>query len=300
MNRPGVLLLAGATASGKSALAVDLARAFDAEIVGADSRQIYRGMPIGTAAPSGAQRAAVPHHLIEFLDPHERYSAARFARDALAAVRAIHARGRRAIVVGGTGFYLRALRGGVTLARAYDADLRARLAREGRIHPPEVLHAWLRARDPQRAAALHPNDRYRVLRALEIALTSAPECEKEAVAALDPHEHALLVLDVPLAVLDARIERRVDAMLAAGLVEEALATGSDAVAANALGYPQVYAYARGWCTAGELRASLVRATRQYARRQEAWFRREPGALRLAPEAVAPFVRENLLWAGKPR
>ena len=111
----GVLVLAGPTASGKTELALALARTFDAEIVGADARQIYRAMPIGTAAPSDAQRAAVPHHLVGFLDPYERYSAARYVIDARAAIDAIHARGRRALVVGGTGFYIRALCGDVAL-----------------------------------------------------------------------------------------------------------------------------------------------------------------------------------------
>ena len=125
----GVLILAGSTASGKTEIALDLARRFDAEIVGADSRQIYRGMSVGTAAPLPEQLAAVAHHLVGFLDPQERYSAARYASDALASVRAIRSRGKRAIVVGGTGFYLRALTGGVTLAPQYDPALRARLAR---------------------------------------------------------------------------------------------------------------------------------------------------------------------------
>ena len=167
---PGVLILTGQTASGKSALALELAERFDAEIVGADSRQIYRGMPIGTAAPSGDDRARVRHHLVEFLDPRERYSAARFVADALAAIDDAHARGKRAIVAGGTGFYVRALAGDVTLSPAYDAHVRERLAREARVHPPDVLAAWLRALAPERAAAIAANDPYRIVRALEVAL----------------------------------------------------------------------------------------------------------------------------------
>ena len=166
----GVLVIAGTTCSGKTALALELAERFDAEIVGADSRQIYREMTIGTAAPTDAERARVAHHLVGFLDPHERYSAARFATDAIAAIAAIHARGKRAIVTGGTGFYVRALAGDVALSATFDEALRARLARETRVHPPDVLHAWLAARDPARAARLEAGDRYRVARALEIAL----------------------------------------------------------------------------------------------------------------------------------
>ena len=132
MSDEGVLILAGSTASGKTQLALDLAREFDAEIVGADSRQIYRGMPIGTAAPTPAQLAEVPHHLVGFLAPEERYSAARYAGEALEAIREIRRRGKRAIVAGGTGFYIRALTGGVALAPQYDEQLRNRLAREAR------------------------------------------------------------------------------------------------------------------------------------------------------------------------
>ncbi|MGP6157842.1 MAG: tRNA (adenosine(37)-N6)-dimethylallyltransferase MiaA, partial [Vulcanimicrobiaceae bacterium] len=168
-----VLILGGPTCSGKTELALELAERHDAEIVGADSRQIYRGMPIGTAAPNAQALARVSHHLVGFLDPHERYSAARYARDALAAIEQIHARGKRTIVTGGTGFYIRALAGDVALSPAFDPTLRARLARETRLHPPEVLHAWLASRAPLRAAALPTGDAYRIARALEIAL--APE-----------------------------------------------------------------------------------------------------------------------------
>ncbi len=179
----GVLILTGPTASGKSALALALAERFDAEIVGADSRQIYRGMPIGTAAPSEGDLARVRHHLIGFLDPHERYSAARFVADALAAIDDIHARAKRAIVVGGTGFYIRALAGDVGLSPVRDDALRERLAREARIHPPEALAGWLRALDPQRASAIAPNDPYRVTRALEIALGDRAPRDTDATRA---------------------------------------------------------------------------------------------------------------------
>ena len=290
----GVLVLAGATASGKTDLAIALAQRFDAEIVGADSRQIYRGMPVGTAAPTAKQRSAVPHHLIDFLDPHERYSAARFAADARAAIAAIHARGRRAIVVGGTGFYIRALTGDVTLASAYDEGVRERLAREARIHDAAFLHGWLAQRDPERARALDPNDTYRVLRALEISFAG----DVAPPAASQPRDRlrfAKLFLDLPLDDNDRRIEARTDAMLAAGLVEEAERVGADAIAATAVGYPQALAFARGWSTAPELRASLARATRRYARRQRSWFKREPETRWLAPQLVEAAARELLGW-----
>ncbi|GAC1301716.1 MAG: tRNA (adenosine(37)-N6)-dimethylallyltransferase MiaA [Vulcanimicrobiaceae bacterium] len=299
----GVLILAGPTCSGKSQLAVALAQRFDAEIVGADSRQIYRGMAIGTAAPTPAERAHVPHHLVEFLDPYERYNAARYAADALAAIVAIHARGKRAIVAGGTGFYVRALAGDVVLAAAYDAPLRARLAREARIHPVPVLHAWLAALDAGRAAALAPTDAYRIVRALEIALAGRERLVRDGSVANEPQPSlrtagiaaVKVVLDVPAPQVDERIALRVDAMLAAGLVDDAARIGAGAVAADAVGYPQVFAYLAGFASAAELRASLVRATRRYAKRQRTWFRSEPGVRWSAPDGVATIARDALGW-----
>jgi tRNA dimethylallyltransferase len=274
------LILTGPTASGKSALALALAERFDAELVGADSRQIYHEMPIGTAAPTPADRARVPHHLVDVLDPHERYSAARFVADALHAIDAIAARGRRAIVVGGTGFYVRALTGDVTLSPAHDAAVRERLAREARIHPPEALAAWLAALAPARAAAIAPNDPYRITRALEVALAEREGAERGDGAAAQtlrsrgiPYRKVALTVDP--AVLADRIDARVDAMLVAGLVEEAERIGADAVAADAVGYREALAYLAGWSTFDELRAHLARNTRRYAKRQATWLRSEP-------------------------
>lgn len=292
---PGVLILAGPTASGKTDLAIALARRFDAEIVSADSRQIYRGMPVGTAAPRDEQRDAIPHHLVGFLDPTERYSAARFACDALAAIAGIHARRKRAIVVGGTGFYIRALAGDVALGRHVDEAVRERLAREAAMHPPAFLHGWLAQRDPERAAALDPNDTYRVLRALEIVLGSDdrerethPRSLRDAGIAF-----AKVFLDLPLEENDRRIAARTDWMLRNGLLEEAERVGRDAVAASAVGYPQALAHLRGWSTFDELREGLARATRRYARRQRSWFKREPETRWLSAAAIEDAARELL-------
>lgn len=296
--RTGVLVLAGPTASGKTELAVDLAKRFDAEIVGADSRQVYRGMPVGTAAPSPEQLAAVPHHLIGFLDPRERYSAARFSADAVRVIKEIHARGKRAIVVGGTGFYIRALTGAVELAPQYDENLRARLAHEAKLHDAQFLYDWLAVRDPRRAAMLHAGDAYRVLRALEVALAPAQaKLREEPLPSLASEGLPFLkvFLDIDRTELERRIERRTGAMLASGLLEEAERVGEDAVAANAVGYPQALAYLRGWCTHGELRALLERATRRYAGRQATWFRSEPQTYRARADEVERLAREKLRW-----
>lgn len=297
-----VLILAGPTGAGKTELALELAERFGAEIVGADARQIYRGMPIGTAAPTAEQQARVPHHLVGFLDPYERYSAARFVHDARAAIAAIGARGRRALVVGGTGFYLRALTGGVVLDRTFDPDVRARLAREARLHPPEILHAWLHALAPERAAAIDPHDPYRTARALEIALArrGGPAPVRDPREALPDLRAAGIPfvtcwLEIDDALLSQRIARRVDAMLAAGLLDEAERVGADAVAADAVGYREALAYLAGWSTAAELRAQLNRATRRYAKRQATWFRSEPGVVRVPAAGLAATARERLGW-----
>jgi tRNA dimethylallyltransferase len=294
-----ILILTGATASGKTELALELAERYDAEIVGADSRQIYRDMPIGTAAPTADQVGAAPHHLIGFLDPQERYSAARYARDALAVLDGIRQRGKRAIVAGGTGFYIRALTGGVSLAPHFDENVRERLAYEARVHRSAFLHRWLELRDPMRARALDPNDTYRVLRALEIVLSGPAAAEPPArTLRSDGAAWELVFLDVPLPTLDERIERRAAEMLDRGLLEEAERIGSGAVAANAVGYPQASAFLRGWSTSEELRASLARATRRYARRQRAWFRNERDVRWTQPHDVDRLVREKLRWLPK--
>jgi tRNA dimethylallyltransferase len=294
---PAVLVLAGPTASGKTSLAIDLARRFDAEIVGADSRQIYRGMPIGTAAPTPEQLAAVPHHLVGFLDPYERYSAARFSADATQAISDIHARGKRAIVAGGTGFYIRALTGAVELAPQFDERTRERLAHEAHLHDEQFLYEWLVVRDPRRAAMVQPRDTYRVLRALEVALAPEAIVRKQPLRSLASERipFVKLYLDIDDEQNRQRIERRTDEMLANGLLEEAERIGGNAVAASAVGYPQALAYLGGWCTREELRKLLIRATRRYAKRQATWFRGEPDIQWIEAGSVERVAREKLGW-----
>lgn len=292
--------IVGATASGKSEVAMRIARAVGGEIVGADSRQIYRGMRVGTAAPDDAAQREIRHHCVEFLDPERRYSAAQFARDAIAAIEDIRARGRRPIVVGGTGFYLRVLRGGVALGQRGDEELRARIAREMRAHPPEVLHEWLALRDPSRAAAIERNDLYRIGRALEIALAPTREERAEIPTLLSRAlSFRTFALDLPLPEIDRRIEARARAMLAGGLLDEAEALGARAVAADAVGYPQALAYLRGQSTFEETLVALARATRRYARRQIAWFRTEPDIEWLAADDLVRAAEEALGHAPTP-
>lgn len=256
--------------------------------------------------PSAQQQAEVPHHLISFLDPCERYSAARYSAAAVDAIEAIHARGKRAIVCGGTGFYIRALLGGVSLAPQYDEAVRRRLAAEARYHSPNFLHEWLAMHDARRAGDLAPTDTYRVLRSLEIALTRLYPSDADRTDATSLQRtllsegigHVLVFLDVPLSQLDRQIDERADRMLSSGFIEEAERVGCEAVAANAVGYPYAFAYLRGWSTPAELSGLLKRATRRYARRQRAWFRGERNALWLNGENVCGVIRERLGWLPK--
>lgn len=293
--------MAGATASGKTTLAMKLAQRFNAEIVGADSRQIYRNMPIGTAAPTLEQRGQVPHHLIGFLDPHERYSAAQFTLDALCAIEEIEKRAKRAIVVGGTGFYIRALCGDVALAAEHDADLRARLRREIALHPPEVLYEWLRSLNAQRASAIAQGDTYRVMRALEVHLSrrriragALPNLRSRGV------NFVKVCIRLSARALEQRIRQRIAGMLASGLLREAEKVGPRAVAASAVGYPQALSYLAGFCTERELEEMLFRATRRYAKRQQTWLRSERDIVWLdengALDALSNLAREKVEWA----
>jgi tRNA dimethylallyltransferase len=176
--------------------------------------------------------------------------------------------------------------------------LRERLAQEARIHPAPVLWEWLATRDSQRAAALDPNDAYRIVRALEIAL-APPSAPVEMAAGVTLRSVGIpfvkVALDVPIETIDERIAQRADAMLFAGLLDEAERIGATAVAANAVGYPQALAFLRGWSTRDELRAALARATRRYARRQRSWLRAEPGVTWLPPERIDAAAREKLGW-----
>jgi tRNA dimethylallyltransferase len=274
----------GPTASGKSALALALAEGFGGEIVSVDSAQVYRGMDIGTAKPSAAERARVAHHLIDIVDPTEAYSAARFVRDALAAIASIRARGRLPIVTGGTMLYFKALTEGLSALPRADAAVRAELdgraAREGW----PALHAELARVDPVTAARLAPTDAQRIQRALEVhRLSGVPLSLLQGRRRPEGLGATLAIALVPSdrAALHAAIERRFDAMIAAGLVEEVrglrdrfeLAPGMPSM--RSVGYRQAWEFLEGRIDAASLRAQGVAATRQLAKRQLTWLRATP-------------------------
>lgn len=306
MALPPVLSLMGPTASGKTQLSLELASRLPVEIVSVDSAQVYRGMDIGTAKPSPELRSAVPHHLIDILDPSQPYSAAQFAADAAALIAQIRARGRVPLLVGGTMLYFRALFDGLSELPPAAADLREKLAAEARIHGWPALHARLAAGDPDTAARLHPNDQQRIQRALEILDgTGIPPSRWYAqprTGAVDGASvHVALVPD-DRAHLHRRIDQRFDLMMDAGFLDEVRrlhARGdlhAELPAVRAVGYRQLWAHLDGACTLDEAIERGKSATRQYAKRQLTWLRGESRLLRFDPEA--PGVVDRILLAMK--
>ncbi len=277
-----ICVVAGPTASGKTALAVALARRLGGEIVNADSQQVYRGLDVGTAKPTAEERAAAPHHLVDVAEPGEGMDAARFAALADAAIADVAGRGRLPIVAGGTGLYLRALLHGVVPAPGRDPALRARLEDEAARLGRPALHARLTAIDPAAAARILPNDLVRIVRALEIAAGGRLPSELHAEHAFreDRYDAVLLALDPPRPELHARIDARVREMFAGGLLEEARALAARFAGALPpklpIGYAEAVAAARGELQVEEAIRRVQVAHRRYARRQIVWLRRERG------------------------
>jgi tRNA dimethylallyltransferase len=292
--RPLAIALMGPTASGKTALALDWAQRFGGEIVSVDSALVYRGLDIGAAKPTADERAAVPHHLLDVRDPWQRYSAADFANDARAGVEAIVARGRVPILAGGTGLYFRALLRGLSPMPEADPSMRAQLEAEAGVRGWAALHAELAEVDPAAAARIHATDPQRIQRALEVyRLSGRPisDWQRESAAASQRFPCRVLKLAVAprdRAVLHDRIERRFDAMLDAGFLDEVHALRAmpelrmhpaplDLPALRAVGYRQAWEHLDGAFSASVFRERGIFATRQLAKRQLTWLR---GALDL--------------------
>jgi tRNA dimethylallyltransferase len=275
-----VVVILGPTASGKTDAAIRLAERFDGEIVSADSMQVYRGMDIGTAKPTAAQRSRVPHHLIDIVQPDVNFSASDFRREAAAAIADIHGRGKRVFIAGGTGLYLRALLEGLVDAPAADAQLRRELEEQAvRIGGEEML-ALLAEVDPDTAAGLHPNDLVRIVRSLEVYRQTG----RPVSAYRDEHgfggrhyEPLKLGLTAERQELYRRAEARVDRMLAMGLIDEVRSLldagyGPGLKSMRSIGYKEIAAYLRGDCSLDEAVRLMKRDTRRYAKRQLTWFR----------------------------
>ena len=277
---PEVLIIVGPTASGKSAVAYALAQRLQGEIVSADSMQVYRGAPLLTQQPPREWQDRVPHHLVACRAPHESWSAAEFRRVALPLINDIQARGRVPLVVGGTGLYVRALIDGLCEAPAAQPHVRARLLEEVRVAGADAAHQRLAAIDPTSAAKIHPRDVRRIVRAMEVyEVTGEPLSHRWQRQSPDafPHRFLMIGLDRPRPELYARINARVERMFADGVVDEArmLAAGSLSHAAQQmLGLPVIIEHLAGRMTREAALQTVQQQTRQYARRQLTWFRRD--------------------------
>lgn len=303
------ILLMGPTASGKTPLALALAEALRVEIVSVDSAQVYRGMDIGTAKPSPRERSAVPHHLIDVIDPTQAYSAARFRADALRLIDEITARGRIPLLAGGTMLYFKALREGLSALPESDARIRALIDAEAASRGWPALHAELASVDPATAARLKPSDAQRIQRALEVFRVSGKPMSRllgRGKPGAPPVRFVELAL-VPSdrGALHRRIEARFDAMLARGLVEELRALRqrhalqASLPSMRCVGYRQAWQFLEGETDRDELRHRGMAATRQLAKRQLTWLRAMPGVRSfdcLDPSVAAhaiEFVRREI-------
>lgn len=275
--KPNLLIVTGPTASGKSSLALELCERLNGEIVSCDSMQIYRGCDIATAKPTSQERAQVPHHLLDICDPSERFSAAQWAARANETIADIEARGKTPLVCGGTGFYLRALLQPEILAEVEpNEELRNQLSEELAHEGAEKMHEKLRSFDPAAADRLHPNDTFRVLRAIEVAILR-PEAGEKAPPE-EPYNAQIFGLDWPREVLYERINQRVDLMLVEGALDELRTLrehwGADAPALGGVGYKQMMPALEDPARISECVEDWKRDTRRFAKRQMTWFRHQ--------------------------
>ena len=298
--QPKLVVITGPTASGKTALGVALARRLGGEVVSADSMQIYRGMDIGTAKPTPEEMQGVPHHMIDIADPAENYSVSRYAKEAAACVDDILARGKLPIVVGGTGLYIDSLIAGRTFADGTaDTALRQELSERYDEIGGEGLLGELRKVDPERAAKLHPADKKRIVRAMEVYILTGrtiTQHDAETRAVPPRYDAAKIALDFAVRQdLYDRIDRRVDIMVQQGLFDEVralLAAGvpADCTAMQAIGYKEAVAAVRGEAAPQDAVAAIQLASRRYAKRQLTWLRRDQDLFWLRHEKTPDMDR----------
>lgn len=293
-----IIAVAGPTASGKSALALELCKRLDGELISLDSMQIYRGLDIGTAKPTKAEQAEVRHHMIDICEPTENFSAAEFAERAHKVIADVRSRGKRAVLCGGTGLYLDTVLGRLDFGEIEsDEKLRGELIAFAEKNGAEALHERLREIDPQAAEKIHPNNVRRVARAIEIyELTGKTKTEHDREAISDsPYESLIIGLDYDdREVLYNRINRRVDAMIEAGLEGEVRSLVSrgllsaESTAGQAIGYKEMLGYIAGDCSLGDAVEKIKLGTRRYAKRQLTWLRRNPDIKWLYPDKLGDF------------
>lgn len=312
LRRPRLLAVVGPTAAGKSVLAVELALRIGGEVVSCDSTAVYRGFDVGTDKPSPAERRGVPHHLIDVAAPTERYDAARYAREAAAAVRQVTAAGRIPVLAGGTGLYYRALTRGLCPAPARDDRLRARLGRVASRRGVERLHAWVARVDPRSAVRIGPRDEKRLVRALEVYLLTGRTLTAHFADTRPPladYDVLPFALRLPAGETARRVARRVDRQFERGVLDEvrrALAAGvpEDAQPFRGLVYRQALEHLKGVRDEPATRALIAQENRRYARRQLIWFRKEPNLRWIQrpgehPDALAGILAALVALPARP-
>ncbi len=306
--KPKIIVICGPTGVGKTAVAIEIAKAFNGEIVSADSMQIYRYMDIGTAKPTPYEQACIPHHMIDIVDPDEPFDAAQFEKTAHEVIRKLHERGITPFVVGGTGLYIKALVHGLFRARPADSNVRIRLKEAAKVHGTRFLHKHLSKCDPDAAEKIHPNDTYRIIRALEIYEVTGKTISKHH------HEHKFKetffkVLKIGLhsdrKILYDRINRRVDAMIDEGLLDEVkglLGMGYSAKlkSMQSIGYRHMVNFIQGRISWEEALRTLKRDTRRYAKRQLTWFKADSEIVWSEPDRLKDIHRIIKNWQDSKR
>lgn len=307
---PDILVLVGPTASGKTEISLELARTFGGEIVNADSRQVYQGLTVGTAKPSLStapqkdpliprEAHGVPHYVIDFLDPRETFNAGDYSRIAGRAVQAILKKGKKPIVVGGTGLYIRALIDGIAPLPGRDEGVRKKLKEWAEVHGNEALHERLSKADPDGARNIHPRNTQRVIRALEVhELTGVPLSVWHAKTPKPNWKCLFLGVSVPKDELEKRIERRTETMLDQGMIEETqtlLQSGcpKSAPGFEGLGYRSVMDFLDGKIDRNELKQKIIHDTKAYAKRQLTWFKVDKRISWLRSQDVPSFLASRL-------
>ncbi len=295
MKKIPLIVVAGPTASGKTGLAIDIARRFDGEVVSADSMQIYKYMDIGTAKPTAEERAMCPHHLIDFVEPDEDFSVADYTKLAHEKIADIYARGKLPVMCGGTGLYINSVVNDVEFGEmTADEELREKLAEIGKREGGEKLIEILREFDPVSAERLHPNNMRRVIRAIEFyKLTKIPisehqEMTKRIESRYDP---VMFCIDHDRQILYDRINLRVDLMIKDGLIDEVrrimdMGYTKELNSMKGIGYKEIMDYLNGECTLDEAIENVKQGSRRYAKRQLTWFRRDERIIMLKPETAS--------------
>jgi tRNA dimethylallyltransferase len=296
-NQTKIIVICGPTAVGKTSAAIDLAGIYNGEIISADSRQIYRYMNIGTAKPEPEQLAEIPHYIVDFIDPDEHFDARQFARMAHDIILKITRKKQLPFVVGGTGLYIKALLNGLFEDHCSDPSVRGRLKKEADEYGKKILYERLKKIDPETANRLHPNDIYRIIRGLEVfEISGKPISKWHREHQFSEMRYRVLKLGLYLdrEILYKQIDRRVDIMILAGLIEEVQSIikkgySPDLKSMKTIGYSHIIDYLMGKCTLEEAVRLLKRDTRRYSKRQMTWFRADPEIIWIKPSEINTII-----------